>query len=258
MRQAIADTVSLRSDSIGQGEKLLLLHGGNADRSQFALFAPHLGDGIEAIALDQRDSPDSPCEPVSYGMADHARDIAAYLDGNGIERAHVFGSSYGGAVAMTFAVLFPDRVKSLILGATASQRSHFHLPDLGALGLVDPEAVRRFMLETVIAPESIDLHPELVVQTSAVLVSREPEAYARRMAALDAHDMTAHLARITAPTLVMCGDGDPIIRVDEAREMAAAIPGARFLALAGSRHGITLERRERTAEIVRNFVLNHA
>ncbi|MFD2136909.1 alpha/beta fold hydrolase [Novosphingobium resinovorum] len=56
MGQAIADTVPLCADRIGQGEPLLLLHGGNADRSQFAVFTPHLGGGIQAIALDQRDS----------------------------------------------------------------------------------------------------------------------------------------------------------------------------------------------------------
>ncbi|WP_285020742.1 alpha/beta fold hydrolase [Novosphingobium sp. fls2-241-R2A-195] len=258
MGQAIADTVPLCADRIGQGEPLLLLHGGNADRSQFAVFTPHLGGGIQAIALDQRDSPDSPCEPTPYGMADHARDIAAFLDGSGLERVHLFGSSYGGAVAMTFAVLFPERVKSVILGATASARSRFHLPDLGALGLVDPAAVRRFMLETVIAPEAIDLQPELVAQTNAVLVTREPQAFARRMAALDRHDITGRLGEITAPTLVICGDSDPIIRVDEARELAAAIPGGSFALLAGSRHGITLEHRQRTADIVRAFVLAHA
>lgn len=255
MEQAIAETVALRFNETGRGEPLILLHGSNADRRQYANFTPLLGDGIRAIATDQRDSPDSPCAPEPYAMADHARDLARFLDERAIDRAHIFGASYGGAVAMTFAILYPDRVKSLILGVTGSARSRFHAPDLGALRNDDPAAVRRFMLEAVISPEAIDNEPDLVAEINDVLLIREPDAFARRAAAIEAHDMTARLGEIAAPTLVLAGEHDPIAHADEARDMAAAIPGARFELLTGSRHGITLQHRERTAKLIRDFVL---
>lgn len=255
MEQAIAETVALRFDETGRGEPLLLLHGSNADRRQYTNFMPLLGDGIHAMATDQRDSPDSPCAPEPYSMDDHAHDLARFLDERGIDRAHVFGASYGGAVAMTFAILHPDRVKSLILGVTASERARFHAPDLSAIRNDDPDAVRRFMMEAVISPEAIDNEPGLVAEVNEVLLIREPGAFARRMAAIEAHDMTARLGEIAAPTLVLAGEHDPIAHAAEARDMAAAIPGARFEMLAGSRHGITLQHRERTAKMIRDFVL---
>lgn len=255
MEQAIVETVALRFDETGQGEPLILLHGSNADRRQYVNFMSLLGSGIRAMATDQRDSPDSPCTPEPYGMEDHAHDLARFLDERGIDRAHVFGASYGGAVAMTFAVLHPDRVKSLILGVTASERALFHAPDLSALRNDDPDAVRRFMMEAVISPEAIDNEPGLVAEVNEVLLIREPGAFARRMAAIEAHDMTARLNEIAAPTLVLAGEHDPIAHADEARNMAAAIPGARFELLTGSRHGITLQHRERTAKLIRDFVL---
>ena len=255
MEQAIVDTVALRFDETGRGEPLVLLHGSNADRRQYTNFTPLLGDGIRAIATDQRDSPDSPCAPMPYGMEDHAHDLARFLGEHGLDRAHIFGASYGGAVAMTFAILYPHRVKSLILAVTGSERSRFHAPDLSAIRNDNPDAVRRFMLEAVISPEAIDNDPDLVAEINAVLLIREPDAFARRAAAIEAHNMTARLGEITAPTLVLAGEHDPIAHATEAREMAAAIPGARFEMLTGSRHGITLQHRERTAKIVRDFVL---
>ncbi len=239
MEQAIVDTVALRFDETGRGEPLVLLHGSNADRRQYTNFTPLLGDGIRAIATDQRDSPD----------------LARFLGERGLDRAHIFGASYGGAVAMTFAILYPHRVKSLILAVTGSERSRFHAPDLSAIRNDNPDAVRRFMLEAVISPEAIDNDPDLVAEINAVLLIREPDAFARRAAAIEAHDMTARLGEVTAPTLVLAGEHDPIAHATEAREMAAAIPGARFEMLTGSRHGITLQHRERTAKIVRDFVL---
>lgn len=255
MEQAIVDTVPLSFDETGRGEPLILLHGSNSDRRQFRSFTPLLGDGIRAIATDQRDSPDSPCAPAPYGMEDHAHDLAHFLDERALDEAHIFGASYGGAVAMTFAILHPHRVKSLILAVTGSERSRFHTPDLSAIRNDDPDAVRRFMLEAVISPEAIDNDPDLVAEVNAVLLIREPDAFARRAAAIDPHDMTARLGEITAPVLVLAGEHDPIVPAAEARDMALAIPRARFEMLAGSRHGITIQHRERTAKIVREFVL---
>ena len=258
MRQAITDTVSLCFDEIGQGEPLVLLHGSNADRRQFAGFMSLFGDGIRVLSPDQRDSPDSPCAARPYAMMDHARDLAEFLTERGIDRAHVFGASYGGAVAMSFALMFPGRVRSLILGATASERSRFHAPDLNAVRDKDPAAVKRFMLEAVITPEAIDADPGLVAEIDALLLIREPASFARRAAAIDDFNVTGRLGEIAAPTLVLCGDHDPIAHVGEARELAAAIPGARFELLAGSRHGITVQYADRTARLIGNFVLAHA
>jgi 3-oxoadipate enol-lactonase len=64
----------------------------------------------------QSDHPDGP-----YTMELHAADLAALLDGLGIAAAHVAGVSYGGEVAQAFALAYPERVRSLILGDTVSE-----------------------------------------------------------------------------------------------------------------------------------------
>lgn len=258
MPYAMANGVRLAYVESGQGEPLLLLHGGNSDRRQYDVFRPLLGDGIRAIAPDQRDSPDSPCDPADYAITDHADDAAALIAALGLEKAHVMGASYGGTVAMTLALLHPERVKSLILGATLPAFSQFAVPDLAEIRKDGPQAVARFMLSTVVSPDAIDNDPDLIADTEAALVIRDQESLGRRMEAIRQHDVRAQLGEISAPTLVLCGDSDPLIGLDDARAMAMSIPKARFQALEGSRHGITFQHRQRTADLVRQFVLAHA
>ncbi|MFC3052839.1 alpha/beta fold hydrolase [Kordiimonas pumila] len=251
-----ANGIDLAYVESGSGEPLILLHGSNADRTQFDVFRPLLGEGIRAIACDQRDSPDSPCEPVGYDVFDHARDAAAFIEALGLREAHVMGTSYGGIVAMTLAIAHPERVKSLILGATAPSTAQFNAPDMAALRSEGPEVVARFMLGTVVSPDAIDNDPDLIAETKAALKIRDEASLARRMAAVAQHDVRDRLAEIKAPTLILQGDEDPLVDADTAFWMAERIPGAEVHILEGSRHGLTFQHRQRTADFVRAFILS--
>lgn len=258
MRRYKVNGVELACVESGSGEPLVLMHGANADRCQFDVFRPLLGPGIRAIAYDQRDSPDSPCEPVAYTVGDHARDAAELIAALGFERAHVMGTSYGGIVAMTLAVLYPQRLKSLVLGATTPAVSLIVAPDLTAVRSQGPEAMERFMLGTVVSPDVIDTDAVLVAETRAALRIRSQESFARRMTAVANHDLRDRLGEIQAPTLILHGDEDPLVHTNSATLMAERIPGAQLQLLQGSRHGITFQHRQRTADLVRRFVLSHA
>lgn len=242
----------------GEGEPLVLIHGGNSDARQYDVFRPLLGDGIRAIAYDQRDSPNSPAGSEPYGMDDHADDAAGLIAELGLSRAHIMGVSYGGLIAMKLAVRHPGSVQSLILGATAASAAGFRAPDLTKLRDEGADVIERYMMEMVLTPDAYDRDPALVADCRAGLVTRDAACFARRMEAARSHDMTGELAAIAAPTLVLHGDEDPMVDMAEGRRLAEAIPGARFVGLAGSRHGITLQHRQRTADLVREFVLGQA
>jgi len=258
MKKVSANGLQLAYEEWGSGEPLILLHGINSDRRQYRIFAPHFADGMRVIAYDQRDSPDSPCPPEAYTMDDHAADLVGLIEGLGYERAHVMGASYGGAVAMNAALLYPEFIKSLTLGATAPSRGQFTAPDHRAVRAQGAEAVERYTLETAITPQAIDNDPQLVAELRSLVTPRAPESIARRANAMASHDVRDRLRSLEVPTLVLVGDSDPIISVETARGMAEAIPGARFELLAGSRHGITVEFRQRTADLVSAHVLAHA
>lgn len=242
----------------GTGEPLILLHGGQSDHHQFDGFRLLLGNDISAIAYDQRDSPELPYEDGDYGMRDHADDCAAFIKAMGLGRAHLMGTSYGGAVAMMTAIHHPELVNSLILAATTPSWSMFEPRVLQGAASRDAAATERFMLEALITPDAIDNDPALVAEIKAGLCPRKPRALERRMAAIAAHECRDDLGRIRAPTLVLHGDEDPLISPQTATWMAQHIPGAELRLLSGSRHGLTVQHRERTADLTRAFVLAHS
>ena len=159
---------------------------------------------------------------------------------------------------MSLAIHYPTRVQSLILGGTTPS---FAMGDPKKVAQVvsepDPAAIQRFMLLQAITPEAIEKDAKLVDETLSIIRPANPENVARRMKAASEFDAREHLGMISAPTLVMHGDDDPVINLDTAVWMAARIPGAEFTVLNGSRHGITIEHRLRTANLVRQFVMKH-
>ena len=81
---------------------------------------PELSAFYRTIALDNRGAGQSDVPPGPYSIALMASDAAAVLDAAGVPSAHVFGVSMGGMIAQEFALQYPQRVQSLILGCTAA------------------------------------------------------------------------------------------------------------------------------------------
>lgn len=96
----------------GSGVPLVLVHGGESDRTQFTALRAHLGPGIRVISYDQRDSGVTVNPPVLYTMSDLADDLVHLLDALDLPSAHLLGTSFGGAVAQHVALRHPERVAS--------------------------------------------------------------------------------------------------------------------------------------------------
>lgn len=241
----------------GEGEPLVLLHGGDGHRGQFDTFRPLLDGGIRAISYDQRDTGGTRNGPEPYDLDRLADDCAGLVDGLGHERVHVLGASFGGMIAMRLALRHPGRIASLTLvGTTPSLSMTEDLTDrIAALG---PDEQEQFMLDLVLSPEGRAADPELVAVLGRALRVRTADAGARRAAAVEDHDCTARLAEITTPTLVLHGADDPIVHSSVAEFTAARIPGARLELLPRIRHGVTLEASHATAALVSEFALSHA
>ena len=99
MQSFEADGVVTAYEKSGQGEPIVLLHGGEADHAMFDGLAAALRRHFTVIAYDQRDSGATKNPPSAYSLADLADDAAALIRGLGYDRAHVFGTSLGGLIA---------------------------------------------------------------------------------------------------------------------------------------------------------------
>src|ERR1700719_603408 len=111
-------------DEQGSGEPLLLIMGLSYPSYMWHRSRPVLAARYRTVALDNRGVGRSDVPPGIYSIALMASDAAAVMDAAGVESAHVFGVSMGGMIAQEFALQYPNRVRSLILGCTAAGGPH--------------------------------------------------------------------------------------------------------------------------------------
>ena len=190
-----------------------------------------------------------------YTAKDMIADSLAVQDALGWTSAHLLGVSMGAGMAQLAAILHPERVRTLTLisgipmgGNPLRMLRHMHLGAFAKLathrygpGREDQERMLVDVLRATYA-DAYPLDEDWARRTAAVSYDRrppDPAARQRQLAAGRALKTPADaLARITAPTLVIHGDADPLIRPSAARALAGAIPGARLVTYPGMGHGL--------------------
>ena len=111
-------------DEQGSGEPLLLIMGLSYPSYMWHRTRPFLAQSFRTIAFDNRGIGQSDVPEGVYSIAQMASDAAAVLDAANIPSAHLFGVSMGGMIAQEFALQYPQRVRSLILGCTNAGGPH--------------------------------------------------------------------------------------------------------------------------------------
>jgi pimeloyl-ACP methyl ester carboxylesterase len=235
----------------GSGVPLVLVHGGESDRTQFAPLRAHLGAGIRAISYDQRDSGITVNPPVPYTLGDLADDLAAVLDALGLQRAHLLGTSFGGAVAQHAALRHPERVASLILvGTTPSFAMCIEAVD--ELLEMSHEDRQNAVADFFVTPEG--RARELHTRAAKTLTVRDPGQSARRHDVARQHEVRDRLGEIAAPTLIVHGTADVLAPYAGAVLMEQRIPNAELRSIEGGRHAIGMEFADTIAGWVREFL----
>jgi pimeloyl-ACP methyl ester carboxylesterase len=240
----------------GQGAPVVLIHGAEADHSMFDAFGAVLAEHFAVIAYDQRDSGNTRNPATAYGLAEMADDAAALIAALGHDRAHVFGTSLGGAIAQVLATRHPGRVDRLVLSSTfrAGVPPLSINPEvfatLGALRAGLPGTAAE--IATYFFPlNHIAAHPEVIAIFSGSARSAEQK---QRRAGILARSVTCDLATITAPTLVLVNADDRLIPPAHTLSLAHEIANARTVILPGLGHVGTLQAPEVVAREVIAFL----
>ncbi len=191
-----------------------------------------------------------------YSLGDMAADAAGLLDALGIPSAHIVGVSMGGMIAQTFALEFPGRTRTLtsIMSTTGDPTVGQPRPEaLAALVPVPPisreEAMDQgaVMWRTIGSP-GFPFDEPAVRERAGAAYDRafHPAGNTRQLAAIVTQpDRTPALASVTAPTLVVHGEDDPLVDPSGGRATAAAVPGARLLLVPGMGHDLPPELTDR-------------
>jgi pimeloyl-ACP methyl ester carboxylesterase len=187
-----------------------------------------------------------------YTLAEMAQDAVGVLDALGLAQAHVCGASMGGMIAQHLAAKHPQRVKSLVLMMTTSGARHLPQPNWRVAGALlsrpasaAPEAVVQHLeaLLRVIGSPGYPPDPERQRQRLLATARRSwhPAGTARQLLAVVADgDRSALLPQISAPTRVIHGLADPLVRVEAGRDLVQRIRGAQADFIPGMGHDLPL------------------
>src|SRR4029077_5684753 len=226
-------------DEQGSGEPLLLIMGLSYPSYMWHRSRPVLANSYRTIALDNRGVGQSDVPPGIYSIALMASDAAAVMDAAGgggapvmeaagVERAHVFGVSMGGMIAQEFALQYPSRVRSLILGCTAAGGPHAVQAESAALQTLmrrdltpeeSKEAIIPFIYDAATSRERID--EDMAIRMKSFPT---PQGYAGQLQGIFGWEAPRRIAQITAPTLVIHGETDRLVPSANAQLIAKHIP----------------------------------
>ncbi len=232
-------------------EPLVLLEGMGGDIPGWRRNVPHLAAGCFVVAYDHRGNGRSEAPDAPVTMETFVDDCLAVMDELRIERAHLYGQSFGGFVAQELALTHPERVRSLILACTHAGHAHA----VPARGRAPKD--RPWLL--LYSPAFAAAHPEHVEDDLRVgrAQPQHPEGQRRQWEAVQAWDAYDRLPALRVPVLVLHGSDDQLIDVENARVLAARIPGAELAILEGAGHVYHSEQPERADELVLDFVRRH-
>lgn len=238
---------------VGQGPRLLLLHGIGGSGTAWDKQIERLGENFSCLA------PDLPgyghTAPVAgAGIIPIMQAIANLLDE---EPAHILGVSFGALLALALAHHHPKLVHSLVLADAT----------LGRADMADPERKqwleKRHVLSNSLQEASMQRAAEIASPNAPSYVIEEiarhmrrahPEGYMAVANAVASTDARPWLPTITMPTLVLCGEDDRVTGAAVSQILVDSIPHACLHTIAGAGHAPHIEQPDEFARLVQDFL----
>lgn len=246
-------------DEQGQGTPVLLIMGLGYPSPMWYRTRPVLAACYRTIAFDNRGTGRSDVPAGPYSIELMASDAASVLDAAGVASAHVYGISMGGMIAQEFALQYPGRVRSLILGCTSAggpqaERAESEARDL-LMGRhnMDAEQAAEAAVPFIYHPST---PRERIDEDMAVRRPWLPrrEAYLAQLQGILAWEAYSRLPQIQAPTLVIHGDSDRLVPTRNGELIAARIPGAKLVLLPQAGHIFSTDQPAAAQQAVLEFL----
>jgi pimeloyl-ACP methyl ester carboxylesterase len=259
---AISDGVKIHYELQGSGEPLVLLPGQASDHHSWDDVLEDYSGKHQLVLVDYRGTgqSDMPTSPP-YSTRLFANDIIAVLDDAGMDRAHAFGVSFGGRVGQWLGIDHSQRLGGLVLGCTTPGNAHgVKRPDdvvaFFANPPADPELAFRQRMALFVTDEFYDRNPAWVAafRERRARTKLPAEVSDLHEVASEGHDAWAHLADITAKTLVIHGSADRLNAAGNGPLLAKTIPGAELHMVEGARHLFYVERRDESRGVILDFL----
>ncbi|MGH2523476.1 MAG: alpha/beta fold hydrolase [Anaerolineales bacterium] len=256
----LLDSIRIHYTVEGRGPDVLLIHGWAASRRMWMHLSRQLASAYRCWSIDLPGFGDSD-KPLDqwYSIPNYTSVLRDFVLSHRLSRAHLVGHSMGGLIALDFAVTHPELIERLIaINPVVTGRAHLRqllAPRLGRQLLgwtlrLSPRVVQPVLRH----PLSDRLHHGLKH------IRRRTEDFARGTLdsiwgsgrAVIEHDLSPHLERVTAPTLVILGNQDLVVPNSEGQLAAERIPHARLSVLRAG-HLVTDDCPAETVGLIREF-----
>lgn len=247
--------VRLHWDEAGTGTPVLLIMGHAFPSEMWHPVLPALTERHRVVWFDNRGTGRSDA-PRTATISDLAADARAVMDAAGLQRAHVYGVSMGGGIAMQLAYESPERVQSLVLGCTALKSDALPVKRKAALlGYYIPlrllrPVMRKTMYGPACPPEAAEHDLDVLCRTKV-----RPRGLMAQVQAMQTYDLTADkVAQLTMPALVLHGDADQTVDVARGRELAQTLPDSRLVIYPGAGHSFPVAATDQANADVLSFL----
>lgn len=251
----------------GEGDALVLLHGGGGHAEAFSRNVVRLGQHFRTMAIDMLWHGLS-SKPPYHGdaFAVYAEQVIDLLDAMGIEKAHVEGEAIGGRVAIWLGIHHPDRVAKLILNNTGGVRFRDLEAAAPGVGQARYQTAANAALENPTRAsirerlERLMMSPDRVTDELVEVRYRyysDPETNEAQLALRSSSEFEFsedEVSTIKAPTLVLTTDGNPLRGPAAGRRLASIIPGAKFQLITDSAIWMQWEQAEQHDRLVTAFL----
>ncbi|NKE08011.1 2-succinyl-6-hydroxy-2,4-cyclohexadiene-1-carboxylate synthase [Mesobacillus selenatarsenatis] len=256
-------------EQCGVGFPLVLLHGFTGAASTWKPFCPIWGQHSTLLMVDLigHGETESPGDIARYDIKKAAMDLKELLDQLGIEKADFLGYSMGGRTAITFASLFPERVRKLLLESTTPGMVNYEdreariQQDHKLADKIENEGLERFIdfWESIpLFKSQLNLPTELREQIRSQRLRNDPVGLANSLRGMGTGVQPSWWDKLEVfgfETLLITGELDEkFCRI--ATDMASRLPNPTHLTINGCGHAIHVEEREKFGTIVSEFLSN--
>jgi pimeloyl-ACP methyl ester carboxylesterase len=262
-----ANGIELYYEVHGEGEPMLLIMGLAHNLLSWKKSLPALAEQFKVIIFDNRGTGRSSKPETPYSIELMAEEAKAVLDAVDVDSAHVYGISMGGMIAQRMALKFPERIKSLILGCTTPGGIKQVQPDPDVImTLLSGASIPTTPLEAAWASVPIlyskyfiENHRDSIAEHIETMIEIPTPAhgYMQQLQACLAHDTYEELDKITIPSLVIHGDADRLIPVENGKMLAERIKDSELYIVPGVGHLYVTEAQKAVDDKVIDFIKKH-
>lgn len=242
----------------GSGETLVFIHGLSDSLIYWEYLATNLKNDYQIIRVDLRGHGESELGNDEITLGLYVNDLVNLLDVLNVNDVNLIGFSLGGAIALDFALEYPDRVSSLVLMSSFAKADDYLINVFSkfknALN-ISFEEFYDLILPMVLCPNVIDDNcDELEVLKHLASQTANTQAYIKAVEACFDFDVENRLSEIVVPTLVLAGEYDEITTVSIQKDICSNIGDCELTVLEDVKHNLLVgKNNEKILKILKKF-----